>query len=126
MQSLPEGAAAASSQCKPSSLQVGVSPVCCWTDLLCAHPQAEVFAPEQILQMVPQCDYLVCCTPYNPDTHLLVSAAAIAAMKPTAVFINVGRGKCVDEAALVQGAWCAGVLEAVEAMQAMQALHACL
>lgn len=88
--------------------------------LLCADPQAEVqrpqslhlcsgaktsvFAPEQILQMVPQCDYLVCCTPYTPDTHQLVSAAAIAAMKPTAVFINVGRGKCVDEEALVQGA----------------------
>lgn len=72
--------------------------------LLCAHPQAEVFAPEQILHMVPQCDYLVCCTPHTPDTHQLVSAAAIAAMKPTTVFINVGRGKCVDEEALVQGA----------------------
>lgn len=32
-----------------------------------------------------------------------MSAAAIAAMKPTGVLINVGRGKCVDEEALVQG-----------------------
>jgi phosphoglycerate dehydrogenase-like enzyme len=53
--------------------------------------------------MVSQCDYVVCCTPYTPDTHQLVSAAAIAAMKPSAVFINVGRGKCVDEQALIQG-----------------------
>lgn len=48
-------------------------------------------------------DYIVCSVPYTPDTHHIVSAAAIAAMKPTGVFINVGRGKCVDEEALVEG-----------------------
>lgn len=63
--------------------------------------------------MVSQCDYLVCSTPYTPDTHQLVSAAAIAAMRPNAVFINVGRGKCVDEAALIQGVlkWVVGRLQ---------------
>jgi phosphoglycerate dehydrogenase-like enzyme len=33
----------------------------------------------------------------------MLSAEAIAAMKPNSVFINVGRGKCVDEQALIQG-----------------------
>ncbi len=47
-------------------------------------------------------DYVVCSTPYTPATHELVSAAAIAAMKPEAVLINVGRGKCVDEPALIR------------------------
>jgi D-2-hydroxyacid dehydrogenase (NADP+) len=62
-----------------------------------------VYPPSEITQMMSQCDYVVCCTPYTPETHHLVSAAAIAAMKPNAVFINVGRGKCVDEEALIQG-----------------------
>jgi phosphoglycerate dehydrogenase-like enzyme len=66
-----------------------------------------VFPPSQITHMMPQCDYVVCCTPYTPDTHELVSAAAITAMKPNAVLINVGRGKCVDEQALIQGTACA-------------------
>ena len=55
--------------------------------------------------MIAQCDYVVLSTPYTPDTHQLIDAAAIAAMKPNAVFINVGRGKCVDEEALVKGAY---------------------
>lgn len=65
--------------------------------------QDQVYPPSEITQMMSQCDYVVCCTPYTPETHHLVSAAAIAAMKPNAVFINVGRGKCVDEEALIQG-----------------------
>ena len=48
-------------------------------------------------------DYVVAATPYTPSTDKLISAEAIAAMKPTGVFINVGRGKCVDEEALIAG-----------------------
>jgi len=50
-----------------------------------------------------QSDYVVVATPYTPETHQLVDAAAIAAMKPNGVLINVGRGKCVDETALTAG-----------------------
>ena len=35
----------------------------------------------------------------------MVGAAALGAMKPSGVFINVGRGKCVDEEALIKGGW---------------------
>lgn len=48
-------------------------------------------------------DYVVVATPYTPATHEQVNAAAIAAMKPNAVLINVGRGKCVEEPALIKG-----------------------
>lgn len=35
----------------------------------------------------------------------MMNAAAIAAMKQNAVFVNIGRGKCVDEPALIAGGW---------------------
>ena len=38
--------------------------------------------------------------PLTPDTEGLISAKMIAAMKPTGVFVNVGRGAVVDEKAL--------------------------
>lgn len=61
-----------------------------------------IYPPECISDLMSSCDYVVVATPYTPATHQLVSAAAIAAMQPHAVLINVGRGKCVNEAALVQ------------------------
>lgn len=51
-----------------------------------------------------QSDYVVAATPHTPATDKIVSRAAIAAMKPNAVLVNVGRGKCVDEEALIEGA----------------------
>jgi glyoxylate reductase len=39
--------------------------------------------------------------PHTPDTHELVNAARIAAMKPTAYLVNTARGEIVDEAALI-------------------------
>jgi phosphoglycerate dehydrogenase-like enzyme len=48
-------------------------------------------------------DYVVMATPYTAATDKLIGAAAIAAMKPTGVLVNVGRGKCIDEEALIEG-----------------------
>lgn len=69
----------------------------------CCNQDHGIFSPEQIVDMVARCDYVVAATPHTPGTHKLVSAAAIQAMQPHCVFINVGRGKCVDEAALTAG-----------------------
>ena len=40
-------------------------------------------------------------TPLTPQTHHLIDAAALRAMKPTAYLINTARGGVVDETALI-------------------------
>ncbi|WP_350595689.1 NAD(P)-dependent oxidoreductase, partial [Pseudoalteromonas sp. 45-MNA-CIBAN-0466] len=45
-------------------------------------------------------DYVVCLAPATPATANLIDAAAFAAMKPGACFINASRGELVDEQAL--------------------------
>ena len=47
-----------------------------------------------------QADFVVCSLPGTAATTNFINAAAFAAMKPTAVFISLGRGAAVDEAAL--------------------------
>jgi phosphoglycerate dehydrogenase-like enzyme len=53
-------------------------------------------------EVIAGSDYVVMCTPLTPSTHRLLSRERIAAMKPDAVFINIGRGGTVDEEALVE------------------------
>jgi gluconate 2-dehydrogenase len=46
-------------------------------------------------------DVVVVAVPGGPATHHLIDAAALAQMKPHAIFVNISRGDVVDEAALV-------------------------
>lgn len=41
-------------------------------------------------------------TPYSPQAHHQIDAAALALMKPSAILINTARGAIVDEDALIQ------------------------
>ena len=59
------------------------------------------YTPDRLLELMAESDFVVCAAPHTPDTTGLIGAAAIAAMKPSAVFINVGRGAVVDEQALI-------------------------
>ena len=54
-------------------------------------------------ELLPECDYVVMLANYNASTHKLMGAAQFALMKPTAYFINPGRGRLVDEEALIRG-----------------------
>jgi phosphoglycerate dehydrogenase-like enzyme len=47
-------------------------------------------------------DHVVNVLPRTPATERTFDAAAFAAMKPTATFVNIGRGSTVDEQALVE------------------------
>lgn len=58
-------------------------------------------APGELKSLAGQVDAVISCVPLTRATIGLFSADFFAAMKPTAYFINVGRGKCVDTAALV-------------------------
>jgi phosphoglycerate dehydrogenase-like enzyme len=62
----------------------------------------EFFKTEDLLKMLSRCDYVVVCLPLTAETHHMISDQAFAAMKPTAVVINVGRGPVIDEAAMVR------------------------
>jgi glyoxylate reductase len=53
-------------------------------------------------ELLPACDFVVMLANYNSSTHMLMGAAQFALMKPTAYFINPGRGRLVDEAALIK------------------------
>lgn len=52
--------------------------------------------------VVPRADYLVMCVPLTAATYHLLSRERIARMMPSSVLINVGRGRTVDESALVE------------------------
>jgi D-2-hydroxyacid dehydrogenase (NADP+) len=47
-------------------------------------------------------DFLVVLVPLSEKTHHIVNADVLSAMKPTAFVLNLARGGCVDEAALIQ------------------------
>jgi phosphoglycerate dehydrogenase-like enzyme len=61
----------------------------------------ELVPRERLSQLLQRCDYGVLALPLTPETRGLIDARALAALPPTAVLINVGRGAVVDEAALV-------------------------
>jgi phosphoglycerate dehydrogenase-like enzyme len=61
-----------------------------------------VYPVSQLAEFLPLADFLVGVLPDTPHTTGLLDASAFAKMKPGAVFINVGRGNLVDEAALIE------------------------
>ena len=50
--------------------------------------------------------------PLTPDTHHLIDAAALGAMKPTAILVNTARGGIVDQVALAAALRAGGIAAA--------------
>lgn len=57
--------------------------------------------PDELLKLASEADVIVNATPLTPETTGLFDAAFFDEMKPTAYFINIGRGKSVVTSALV-------------------------
>jgi phosphoglycerate dehydrogenase-like enzyme len=58
--------------------------------------------PGRKRELLAQSDYVLLSTPLTPETREIIGAEELAAMKPGAVLINVGRGPLVSEGALIE------------------------
>jgi phosphoglycerate dehydrogenase-like enzyme len=57
--------------------------------------------PEDLIGAMEAADYVALTAPLTPETRGLIGARQIAAMKQTAVVINVGRGPVIDQGTLL-------------------------
>ena len=62
---------------------------------------SEVFGPDRLHEALADADVVVLAVPRTDQTRAMFGAEEFAALKPSAVFVNVARGRLVDEGALV-------------------------
>ena len=79
---------------------LGMNPIGCRRTVSGDEPcETRTFAA--LTSLLGWADYVVLALPLTPETRGLIGAEQLAAMKPTARLINVGRGDLIDEPALV-------------------------
>ncbi|WP_458206873.1 D-2-hydroxyacid dehydrogenase [Haladaptatus sp. NG-SE-30] len=61
----------------------------------------EVYANDDLHEAVAKARFVALATPLTSETRELMGEAEFAAMRDDAYFVNVARGKCVDEDALI-------------------------
>jgi len=73
------------------------------------HPDAphpdwveSVHGAGELAAVLPLADVVVLAAPLTPETRALIGPRELRLMKPTAILVNVARGKLVDEKALVE------------------------
>lgn len=57
---------------------------------------------DRLPELLPQADFVALTCPLTAETRNIIDAGALARMKRSAVLVNVARGRCVDEAALIE------------------------
>ena len=55
-------------------------------------PYVEFHHPDELDSVLPRADFVITTVPHTPETEGMFDAARFALMKPTAYFINIGRG----------------------------------
>lgn len=63
---------------------------------------AALWKPDRLDDLLAESDFVAVCAPETPETRGLFDAGKFAKMKPTAFFINVGRGRVVKLDALTE------------------------
>lgn len=64
-------------------------------------PADSVHAFAELAGLLPQADFVLLTCPLTPETENMIDSASLAAMRPDAYLINMARGRCVDETALI-------------------------
>ena len=75
------------------------------------QPFVEKYQPAALDSLLPEADFVIVAMPHTPETEGLWNAQRFARMKPTAYFINIGRGmttKLDDLAAALEAGTIAG------------------
>jgi glyoxylate/hydroxypyruvate reductase len=62
----------------------------------------QVMGPEDLAKVMPRVDTLVVALPLTPETFHLLGERELGLMKEGAVLFNIGRGKTIDEKALLK------------------------
>jgi phosphoglycerate dehydrogenase-like enzyme len=62
----------------------------------------EIYGLDSLPEMLSRCDYVIVATPLTEETLGMIGEREIAAMRSTAVVINLGRGPVINEQTLVQ------------------------
>jgi phosphoglycerate dehydrogenase-like enzyme len=60
------------------------------------------YGPEQCQQILHEADYITLTLPSTAQTRGFIGRNEIAAMRPNAYIVNVGRGEVIDQAALIE------------------------
>jgi phosphoglycerate dehydrogenase-like enzyme len=61
----------------------------------------EIVPRARLVSAVAGADFVVVLVPLSAETHHMIDAAVLAAMKPSAFLVNLARGNVIDEQALV-------------------------
>src|SRR6266542_2437382 len=61
----------------------------------------EVYGPDRLHEALRQADYVVLALPLTKETERIIGERELAQMKSTAWLVNVGRGRLVDDDALI-------------------------
>ncbi len=62
---------------------------------------AECYKPDSIYSIASSADIFISAMPYTKEIHHIFGARFFSAMKKSGMFVNISRGKLVDEAALI-------------------------
>ncbi len=62
----------------------------------------QVFGPRELERVIPLVDTLVVVLPLTPETYHLLGEKELVLLKEGTVLFNIGRGKTIDEKALIR------------------------